>query len=89
MAKQLKDVVEVERVVKEKQTVYKMELTPAEVWFIHWVINNGTKDNLFGLNTRNMGAPVGDAIRLQRLRSFWPQGSSGEPLGGYEPSKMF
>lgn len=84
MAKQLKDVVEVERIVKEKQTVYKMELTPAEVWFIYWILENGLRDNLF----RVPGSPLtGDALRLQRLRSFWPVGTSSEPT--YEPSKMF
>lgn len=89
MAKQLRDVVEVERIVKEKQTVYKMELTPAEVCFIHWVINNGLKDNLFGAGRYQANPPVGDALRLQRLRNFWPVGTSGDPQGGYEPSKMF
>lgn len=79
MAKQIRDVVEVERVVKEKQTVYKMELTPAEVYFIHYMITYGAQSVVRFNND--------DSLRLKRLRDFWPQGDSNSPT--YEPAKMF
>ena len=84
MAKHEKIIAEVERIVKDKVSMYRFDLTPSEVYFIRYLLDH--KTNPCGSGP----ADNGDGLRLKKLRDFWPQGSCGfDDTNPYTANKMF
>ncbi len=82
MAKHEKLVTEIERIVKDKATVYRLDLTPSEVYFIRYILDYQTRGFADG--------GWDDSIRFKRLKQFWPAGEcGGSALNPYNAEKMF